>query len=260
MGLQPYILVVKRYMKRLNLGVIQLGVITDGERVLAVAGRGLRSVKQGRAKAQAEIRRKLSRCKKGSRRYKSLKRAMYARTNRAERISRNALHHAANQFVQFCQEQGVTTVYTGDLANINQHKAKKRTRQVNQDLGAWEFGRLLSYLDYKLKRIGAAGATVVRQSEAYTSKTCPKCGHLNKVAGRTYRCRGCGYQAHRDAVGAINILNKGVNAGEIVPGTLLVPKEIKYSRPVPLSGHLRLRATDLGLVATANEQEAVASC
>ena len=227
-------------MKRLNLGVIQLGVITDGERVLAVAGRGLRSVKQGRAKAHAEIRRKLSRCKKGSRRYKQLKRAMYARTDRAERISRNALHHAANQFVEFCQEQNVGTVFTGDLANINQHKAKKRTRQVNQDLGAWEFGRLLSYLDYKLKRVGATA--VVRLSEAYTSKTCPKCGHLNRVAGRTYRCRGCSCTAHRNAVGAINILNKGVNTGEIVPSTLLVPKQIKYSRPVPLRGHLGLRA------------------
>ncbi|MDA8346739.1 MAG: zinc ribbon domain-containing protein, partial [Thermaerobacter sp.] len=42
-------------------------------------------------------------------------------------------------------------------------------------------------------------------SEAYTSQTCPHCGHLSRVAGRTYRCRSCGYKAHRDAVGSVNI-------------------------------------------------------
>jgi putative transposase len=225
----------------LDSGIIQLGVITDGEKMLAIAGRGIRSVKQGRAKAHAEIRRKLSRCKRGSRRYKKLKRAMYAHTNRAERITRNALHHAANQMVEFCQEQGIDVLYSGDLGNINQHTKKKRSKRANQDLGVWEFGRLHSYLEYKLKRIGAS---LVKQSEAYTSKTCPNCGHLNKVAKRTYKCRvskgGCGYTAHRDGVGAVNILNKAVNTvtgncdGAIVPGTILVPKQIKYSRPVAL--------------------------
>jgi putative transposase len=243
----------------LDNGIIQLGVLTDGEKMLAIAGRGIRSVKQGRAKAHAEIRRKLSRCKRGSRRYKKLKRAMYAHTNRAERITRNALHHAANQIVEFCREQGIDVLYSGDLGKINQHTKKKRFKRANQDLGAWEFGRLHSYLEYKLKRIGAS---LVKQSEAYTSKTCPNCGHLNKVAGRTYKCQvkkgGCGYTAHRDGVGAVNILNKAVNTvtgncdGAIVPGTIFVPKQIKYSRPVPLfrgSRNRRLSAHDKGLVA-----------
>jgi putative transposase len=172
--------------------------------MLAIAGRSIRSVKQGRAKAHAEIRRKLSRCKHDSRRYKKLKRAMYARTNRAERITRNALHHAANQMVAFCKEQGIDVLYSGNLGNINQHTKKKRSKRANQDLGAWEFGRLHSYLEYKLKRIGAS---LVKQSEAYTSKTCPNCGHLNKVAKCTYKCRenrgGCGYTAHRDGVGGL---------------------------------------------------------
>ena len=68
--------------------------------------------------------------------------------------------------------------------------------------------------EYKLRRYGIQ---LVKISEAYTSQTCPHCGHLNKVAGRTYRCRACGYYAHRDGVGAVNILNKGMHSGEIRP-------------------------------------------
>ncbi|MCY0881770.1 MAG: zinc ribbon domain-containing protein [Firmicutes bacterium] len=75
-------------------------------------------------------------------------------------------------------------------------------------------------------------------SEAYTSQTCPRCGHLTKVAGRIYRCRACGYQAHRDGVGAVNIRSKGMH-GAIRPGEILVPPRITYRRPVPFRGTLR---------------------
>lgn len=220
----------------LDIGIIQLGVVSDGEKALAISGRGLRSVKQGRAKAHAKLRRKLARCKKGSRRWKKLKRARYRVTGKADRITKNALHHSANQIVDFCREQGVSTLHAGDLANINRNKRKKRTRRANQDIGAMEFGLLLFYLTYKLSRYGI---TLEKGSEAYTSQTCPRCGHLNKVAGRTYRCRACNYTAHRDAVGSVNILNKAVHGGTIQPGAFLVPERIKYRRPAPLKGALR---------------------
>nr|WP_245830617.1 transposase [Trichococcus pasteurii] len=38
----------------------------------------------------------------------------------------------------------------------------------------------------------------------YTSQSCPSCGERNKVKDRNYQC-GCGYHAHRDRVGALNI-------------------------------------------------------
>jgi putative transposase len=46
--------------------------------------------------------------------------------------------------------------------------------------------------------------------EAYTSKTCTKCGHINKKLGgnKTFKCslRSCGFQIDRDFGGARNIL------------------------------------------------------
>ena len=219
----------------LDIGVIHLGMVSDGTAALAISGRGLRSVKQGRAKAQARLRKKQSRTKPGSRRRTRLNRARYRASQKVERVTRNALHHAANQIVAFCLTHGITRLYAGDLGTLNHQKRHRRSRRTNQEVGALEFGRLEQYLDYKLRR---QGIPLILISEAYTSQTCPHCGHLNKMAGRIYRCRACGYRAHRDGVGAVNILNKGMH-GEIRPGELYVPPRITYRRPVPLKRALR---------------------
>jgi putative transposase len=131
--------------------------------------------------------------------------------------------------------QQLTVLYAGDLSTLNHQKRHRRSRRMNQDVGALEFGRLEQYLAYKLRR---HGIRLIPISEAYTSQTCPRCGHLNKVAGRTYHCRACDYRAHRDGVGAVNILNKGMH-GEIRPGEFLVPQRITYRRPVPFKRALR---------------------
>ena len=220
----------------LDIGVIHLGVVSDGEEALAISGRGLRSVKQGRAKAQAKLRKKRSRTKPGSRRRKRLNRAQHRASQKVDRITRNALHHTVNQIVAFCLAYGITVLYAGDLGTLNHKKRHRRSRRTNQDVGALKFGRLELYLEYKLRRYGIQ---LIKISEAYTSQTCPRCGHLNKMAGRTYRCRACAYRAHRDGVGAAEgILNKGMY-GAIRPGVILVPPRITYRRPVPLKGTLR---------------------
>ncbi|WP_374021046.1 zinc ribbon domain-containing protein [Paenibacillus thiaminolyticus] len=40
----------------------------------------------------------------------------------------------------------------------------------------------------------------------------PSCGDRNKAKDRTYQC-SCGYRAHRDRVGAINIMCQPVADG-----------------------------------------------
>ena len=60
----------------------------------------------------------------------------------------------------------------------------------------------------------AAGIAVELIDEHATSKTCPRCAHQYKPRGRVYRCPTCGLVAHRDAVGAVNILSRTVH-GEL---------------------------------------------
>ncbi len=216
----------------LDIGVIPLGMVSDGEAAIAVSSRGLRSVKQGRAKAQATLRKKRARTKPGSRRRKRLNRSRYRTSQKVERIIRNALHHAANQIVAFCLAYGITVLHTGALGTLNDKKRHRRSRRTNQEVGALEFGRFEQYLEYKLRRHGIPLITI---SEADTFGTCPHCDYLNKVAGRTYHCRACDYRAHRDGVGAVNILNKGMHSGEIRPrGAVSTPTDhVSPSRSPP---------------------------
>ena len=49
--------------------------------------------------------------------------------------------------------------------------------------------------------------TAAQVSEAWSTKTCSVCGHLNDVgASREYHCAHCGLTADRDAQAAKNIL------------------------------------------------------
>ncbi len=46
-----------------------------------------------------------------------------------------------------------------------------------------------------------------------STRTCPVCGARNRPCGRDYRCKVCNFTCHRDALGAINILQKAIHGG-----------------------------------------------
>lgn len=58
------------------------------------------------------------------------------------------------------------------------------------------------------------GIIVVEVNEAYTSKTCPECGHIHDKLGgsKQFRCPNCGYSAHRDWNGARSIMIRALQA------------------------------------------------
>lgn len=213
-----------------DLGLIHLAVVTDGEKSLSVLGRGLRSIKQGQAKALASMAMQQSRCQKGSRRWRKLQAAKRKRSTRVRDQARNALHHAANAVIGFCTAQGAGTLVVGNVTEMNRGKKGRTARPLNQELGLLELGTLVRYLKYKGERQGIALKT---ESEIYTTQTCPACGIRNKTSGRRYVCQCCGYTGVRDEVGAVNLLNRYLN-GNIVPNTLVPKGNIRYLRPVVL--------------------------
>ncbi|MBC6455801.1 MAG: transposase [Hormoscilla sp. SP5CHS1] len=58
----------------------------------------------------------------------------------------------------------------------------------------WAMGRFASHLEQAASR---KGVLVVRCNEAYTSKNCPKCGHVHKKLGgsKIHKCPACGHKA-----------------------------------------------------------------
>ena len=95
------------------------------------------------------------------------------------------------------------------LPTFNAHAIAKHcrlTRRVKRRLNT------LSFYQFRLRLLDTLqfyqGAEIHTGSEAYTSKTCGRCGELNDQLGssETFHCPSCGLRADRDAHAARNIL------------------------------------------------------
>jgi putative transposase len=129
----------------IDFGIIHTAVITDGIKSFAIVGRGIRSIKQGHAKTLAKLYKKISKTKKGSRRNRKLRKALYKLKEKKANRLRNAFHQISRKITNWCIENRITTVVIGDLENINKNKKKKRQRQCN---------KVLKYLrPIRLKRV-----------------------------------------------------------------------------------------------------------
>jgi putative transposase len=82
---------------------------------------------------------------------------------------------------------------------------KLRTKTVRAMLNA----RHSSFYDCLRDKCWEQGVPFLQVGEAYTSQTCPCCGHLNKC-NETYNCKNCSFQHDRDIVGSLNIMLKAV--------------------------------------------------
>jgi putative transposase len=93
----------------------------------------------------------------------------------------------------------VGTIFVGNPDGVQR---KDFGRVQNQRMSQWEFGRDINYLMHKseLNSIECFIGT-----ERGTSGQCPQCGHKQKVSGRRWHCRACGFRGHRDIVGSVNM-------------------------------------------------------
>lgn len=96
------------------------------------------------------------------------------------------------------------TIILGELTNIKK-AIKTNFRKLNrQMLNNWNLATFVHLLEYKCK---LKGNQVIKVNEAWTSKTCCKCGDINhdlSLSDRQYICE-CGNDINRDVNSAINI-------------------------------------------------------
>ena len=122
------------------------------------------------------------------------------------RIRKKRFRHAvaafARQFVKDIYSQGASTVVIGELTGIrnNNNHGRQGNAMVHN---YWSHKYVADRLKLTAEEYGMKIRTV---SEAYTSQTCPRCGsrHSLRVL-RRFHCLDCGLEAHRDAVGVLNI-------------------------------------------------------
>ena len=96
------------------------------------------------------------------------------------------------------------TILIGELTNLKKN-IKSNFRSLNRQMqNNWNLQTFIHLLEYKCK---LKGNQVIKVNEAWTSKTCCKCGSINydlDLSDRQYIC-DCGNNINRDINGAINI-------------------------------------------------------
>ena len=102
----------------------------------------------------------------------------------------------------------VSTLVVGDIKNIRDSGSKgKRVNQLINNY--WSFGLILKKIENKAEEFGIE---LLKETEEYTSRTCPICFDNSKrnCKDRIFVCSYCGYAEHRDMIGARNILTKSM--------------------------------------------------
>jgi transposase, IS605 OrfB family, central region len=87
--------------------------------------------------------------------------------------------------------------------------SRKLNSKSARAMMTWAFYQFSQTLEHLCNRYGSR---LVRVTEEYTSKTCTKCGHIQRKLGgsKTFRCPNCGYEIPRDFNGALGIFLKAL--------------------------------------------------
>ena len=213
----------------IDLGEVHMAASHDGTVTHILNGRLLRSKVQYRNKLQAKLNNRIDgRMKKGSKRRKRVIHSKKKQLKKIEQQIREIEHKQTSRLITTLHEAGVRTLVIGDVRDLRQQTdvGSKNNQKIHQ----WSHGRVRFLLTYKAERLGME---VVLQEEAYTSRTCPRCGHRrSKVVGRVFRCtnKRCRFVWHRDGVGAVNIRYKyrGEFAIPHVVGVMAPPSGLRF--------------------------------
>ncbi len=128
--------------------------------------------------------------------------------NKEQRIMKDIDHKLSHDIIEMAVSHDVKVIKLERLANIR--STTRTSRKNNHSLHTWSFYRLAQYIEYKAR---LAGIKVEYVNPAYTSQTCPVCGHVHHANDRNYTCK-CGFHIHRDLLGAMNICNSTEYVGD----------------------------------------------
>ena len=215
----------------IDLGIAQTVTTSDGQ-VYQINTDRIKAIEKQIAQKQRvlshnyEARRQLAKCglaqafdkTKPSRKRRRLKAQIQKLYQKLRYIRKDFCQQTANAIART-----VGMVYVEDLKVRNMTASAKGTieepgQRVKQKSGLnkamlrFSPHQLVSSLEWALLK---HGGYVAKVNPAYTSQTCPSCGHCEKENRPTqaeFECRQCGYTNNADVVGAINVLNWGRTA------------------------------------------------
>jgi putative transposase len=136
----------------------------------------------------------------------SARRRLRGLSGREARMMADINHQISRHVVREAERTGrgvALEELKGVRGRVRAHRSQRRT------LHNWAFAQQIRFARYKAERAGVAFVLV---DPAYTSQTCPGCGHIgraNRPARGLFCCIRCGLAGHADHIAAINIARKG---------------------------------------------------
>ena len=114
------------------------------------------------------------------------------------------IHHKTAKWL--CENYTCILIPKFEVSQMVNKSNRKISSMVSRNMLTWAHFRFREFLKSKAQL--SLGVSVIEVNEAYTSKTCGKCGELHEKLGKskTFECPKCAYTADRDVNGARNIL------------------------------------------------------
>ena len=142
------------------------------------------------------------------------------RINKLYQIRKLRFRHRINtiihRFIKNCYNKGVSEIVIGDIKNIRENNNNNGNKANSMIHNFWSF----RYITERLRTTAEnCGINVKLVEESYTSSVCPRCGSTNIFKHkRLFKCLDCRLEAHRDAVGCVNI---GLAQGYEIPAEVI---------------------------------------
>jgi putative transposase len=198
----------------IDVGIARFATLSDGSHVAA-----LNSFKKHERRL-AKYQRRMSRKVKFSSNWKKAKARVQKIHTGIANARKNFLHKTSatiskNHALVCIEDLGIPNLSKSSAGTIEAPGKKVAQKSgLNKailDQGWFEFRRQIEY------KVGWRGGFVVAVPAAYTSQTCPRCGHVakeNRLTQARFACVSCAYENHADHVGAMNILARGLTTLE----------------------------------------------
>lgn len=143
--------------------------------------------------------------KEQSRLAKANKAKVSRKLRKLYRIRQRRFRHAVNATIKSIVEEayqlGISKIVLGELKGIIGGKNNGKVNSMVNNF--WSFSWIVQRIREKAEKYGIE---VEEVREYNTSSVCSKCSSEIVVKrGRLFRCLNCGAEAHRDAVGVLNI-------------------------------------------------------
>ena len=199
----------------LDLGVSDRVALSDGRRIRR------RRRKRDRVKSAQQ---RLSRCKKGSRRWRERRRVLSNLQHRQKVANRNEVHRLTTALVRehdliVAEDLKIRNMTRSTRGTVEEPGKNVRAKSgLNRSVNDQTWGLILLQLTYKAEW---AGREFARVDPKYTSQTCSICGVRDRASrsGKKFKCTACGASLDADVNAARVTLQRYLAAGNTPPAS-----------------------------------------